>query len=274
MLAAVEAWASRDQTAEDKITTTWAENIAKRVTGIESVETTVRAPASLTIAWDPAKLKITGTEVADELATTAPRVAVGGGSGGNARGTAIPSGTAGARREGGANAVIIPAHMSSISLNVSMMGPGSDKIVGDRIHGILSRKRAAAKPVVAMKTPAAMLSGRWDVTVDFFNSTSQHKFFIEKENGNWLEGSHTGEYSTRDLIGTIDGNEVKFYSYYKAPDDPNSFGMTFFGTLSGDQITGDIDMGEYVTAKFTAKRYAYPERKLPVNVPLTRPLSS
>jgi D-glucosaminate-6-phosphate ammonia-lyase len=274
MLAAVEAWATRDQQAEEKVYASWIDNIVKRVSRVDGVQTTVRAPYNLTISWDPLKLNITGTEVADELATTAPRVAVGGGSGGNARGTAISSGSS--QGEGGraADAAGIPNNMTFISLNVSQMGPDNDKIVGDRIHEILSRKRSAPKPVVAMRSPAADISGRWDVTVEFYNSTSQHKFFIEQQEGNWLEGSHTGEYSTREMVGTIDDNQVKFYSYYKSPDDPNSFGMTFYGTLTGDSIAGEIDMGEYITAKFTAKKYKYAQRKQAVNVPLTRPLSS
>ena len=125
-----------------------------------------------------------------------------------------------------------------------------------------------------MKPPAATISGRWDVTIEFFSSKSQHTFMIEKQDGNWLQGSHKGEYSTREMIGTIDANQVKFYSFYKAEEHPNSIGMTFYGTVSGDTMTGDIDMGEYITAKFTAKKYTYPERRQAINIPTGRPLSS
>ena len=87
MLAAVEAWMTMDHEAEMKRWNSWLENIAKRVSGIQSVKTHIRQtpPAQidhvtpyLTISWDPAKLNITGEEAAEELGSTRtkPRIAV------------------------------------------------------------------------------------------------------------------------------------------------------------------------------------------------------
>src|SRR3954466_10115275 len=84
MLAAVEAWVKRDHQAEWKTWLSWLDTIAKRVSTVEGVATSVREPQGLsnrspgrTISWDPAKLHVSGEEVAEELATTKPRIALG-----------------------------------------------------------------------------------------------------------------------------------------------------------------------------------------------------
>src|SRR5262249_29500541 len=89
MLAAVEAWVKRDHEGEWKTWLSWLDNISKRVTTIDSVKTAVRQPnglsnrsPSLIVSWDPAKLHVTGEEVAEELARTKPRIALGSGGGG------------------------------------------------------------------------------------------------------------------------------------------------------------------------------------------------
>jgi hypothetical protein len=76
------------------------------------------------------------------------------------------------------------------------------------------------------------------------------------------------------MSGTIDGNKVVFQSRYSVPGQPSGVNYTFHGTVSGDTMSGDIDLGEYITAKFTAKRYTYPQSRQKINVPVTRPLSS
>src|SRR6266404_6291368 len=90
-----------------------------------------------------------------------------------------------------------------------MMQPGDDKIVADRIYGVLAQKRSPKSPHVP--PPAANLSGRWDVSVDFFSSKSQHTLLIEQD-GNRIQGSHKGDFSVRDLYGTIEGEQVRLRS--------------------------------------------------------------
>jgi len=257
MLAAVEEWVKMDHKAEMKTWVSWLNNIAKRVSGIESVKTDIREPnpalidhvtPTLTISWDPAKLNITGEEVAEELGHTSPRIAVSAGGGG-----AAPGGT------------------TSISLVGYMMLPGNDKIAGDRIYEVLSRKRSP-KPAVVMKAPAANISGRWDVTVEFFSGKGDQIFFIDKQDGNWLQGTHKGTFTVRDMTGTIEGDQVKFQSTYSAPGDRIT--SVFFGTVTGDTMSGNIDMGEFITAKFTAKRSTNPARRTPIVIPNGRPQAS
>jgi hypothetical protein len=273
----------------------WCDDIAKRVSGVNGVHTIVRYPAGLgnpsptvTISWDPNKLNLTGREMVAELASTKPRVALTGGD-------IVPVATAGGRGATATTATetattnpwaaqlpprtIVPAPAANtafITVAVYQMGeqPENVKIVGDRIYEVLGRKRAALAAVAPMKAPAANITGRWDVTVEYFSSTNAQTFTIEKQDGNYLAGTHKGESTSRDLFGTIDGNKVVFTSRYTVPGDVGGVTYTFYGTLSGDNMSGDIDLGEYITAKFTAKKYTYPERRQRINVPVGRPLSS
>ena len=84
MLAAVEAWTTRDHPGEWKTWLSWLDNIAKKVSTIEGVTTSVFEPTELSnsspvlnIYWDAAQFNITGEEVAEELGRNKPRVAIG-----------------------------------------------------------------------------------------------------------------------------------------------------------------------------------------------------
>jgi hypothetical protein len=123
-----------------------------------------------------------------------------------------------------------------------------------------------------MAAPAANLTGRWDLTVEIRASNCEQTFIIENQDGNWLRGSHKGTFAMRELIGSIEGNQVKFQSNYRVPGDRIT--SIFSGTLSGDTITGEMDMDEYLTGKFTAKRYAYPTGPTPIRVPTGPPQAS
>ncbi len=260
MLAAVEAWVKRDHEGEWKKWLSWLDNIAKRVSTIESVKTVVREPTGLSnrspaliISWDPAKLHITGEEVAEDLARNKPRIALGAGEGGGRRGSEPDPGT------------------TSISITAWMMQPGDDKIVADRIYGVLSRKRSP-KPA-EMTPPATNISGRWDVNIEFFSSKSRHTFFIEQD-GNRLCGSHKGDFSVRDVFGTIEGDQVRLRSTTAERGTGDSITFIFAGAVSGDTISGPIYMGEYLNAKFTATRYRYPAARGTILVPGGPPLAN
>jgi seryl-tRNA(Sec) selenium transferase len=249
MLAAVEAWKKRDHPAEWKTWLSWLDNISKRVSTIDGIKTSVFEPTDLSnhspvlnIMWDPAKLNITGEEVAEEFGRNKPRIAIGGES---------KDGT------------------TSISITTGQMQPGNDKIVADRIYDFLTQKRSP-KPS-SMTAPAATITGRWDAMIEFFSSKSLHTLFIEQD-GNWIEGSHKGDFSTRDLVGTIEGSLVKLRSVDRHMADSITF--TFSGTLSNDTISGQIHMGEYRTASFTAKRSKKKGLRKQIMVPSGPPLAT
>lgn len=250
MLAAVETWVKMDHAAREKNWMNWVNAIAKRVSGIESVKTTIREPeginnrsASLTISWDPEKLHLSSAELIQELISSKPRITVGGGR------SSDPG-------------------MASISINASQMQAGQDKIVGDKIFELLSRKRSP-KVEASMKAPSSKISGRWDLEIDYFSSKSDHILYLEQD-GNWLKGIHKTDFSVREVSGSIEGNEVKFLSPGRRP----AVSYTFAGTINGDTISGKIDMGEFLTANFSGKKNTKDPDRIPIVFPEGRPMGN
>ena len=250
MLAAVETWVKMDHAAREKNWMSWVNAIAKRVSGIGSIKTTIREPeginnrsASLTISWDPEKLHLSSAELIQELISSKPRITVGGG-----RNT--------------------DPGMASISINASQMQPGQDKIVGDKLFELLSKRRSP-KAETAMKAPSSKISGRWDLEIDYFSSKSDHIIYLEQD-GNWLKGIHKTDFSVREISGSIEGTEVKFLSPGRRP----AVSYTFAGTISGDTISGKIDMGEFLTANFTGKKNTIDPDRIPIVFPEGRPMGN
>ena len=254
-LAAIEAWVTLDHKAQWAKWLSYLDTVAKKLASVDSVKTTVREPEGLDnhspvliVSWDPAKLHITGEEMAEELGRNKPRIAL----------------SFGARR----NAPSEPG-LTTISITAGQMQPGEDKIVADRIYGVLMTQRSA-KPD-AMKAPAANISGRWDVQITFYSSQSNYTWTLEQD-GNWIQGVHTGLFSTQNITGTIEGTQVKLRDRDRPPGDNLSF--TFTGEVNGDTMSGSIYMVEYGTATFTAARYKYKEERTPIHVPGGPPLAT
>jgi D-glucosaminate-6-phosphate ammonia-lyase len=250
MLAAVEAWIAHDHDEKMRIWHTYLETISKRVSAISNVKTKIEEPTGLSnhspvlvISWDPGIFNITGTEAAEELASKQPRIAVHSGYDDKDSTT-------------------------SIMITSGQMQPGNDKIVADRIYDVLSQKRAKPKEMAA---PSMNISGRWDVNIEYYSSKSQHKFFIEQD-GNWIQGSHKSEFSMREMVGTVEGDQVKLSSSDHLLADHIPF--IFSGTINGDTMSGQIYMGEYISAQFTAKHNYYKSPHRLIRVPKGRPLAT
>lgn len=249
MVAAVEEWLVRDHEAEWKRWLSWLKVISDKVSAINGFSTKIVEPTNLNnkypvlhIIWDPQKYPVTGYEIAEEVGRSKPRIALGNRD--------EPDGTTSVQ--------ITPGHMQ----------PGEEKIVADRLYEVLSKKR---NPKPEMATPVANLSGRWDVEVQYSLSTSQHSFVIEQD-GNWIQGTHKGDLDTKNMVGTIDGDEVKIRS--TVPIVGNIIIYLFSGKVKGDVISGDIHMGEYLTAKFIAKRNTSKLPRQKVMIPGGQPLAT
>jgi seryl-tRNA(Sec) selenium transferase len=260
MLAAVEAWVKRDHAAEWKTWLSWLDTIDKRVSTVEGIKTKVEEPTGLgnksprlVISWNPAKLHITGQDVAEELARNKPRIALGSGGG--------------LRRRGGSGG---SGSETSIILTAWMMQPGDDQVAAERIHGVLSQKRS---PKPDMKRPGTDVSGHWDVNVEFFSGRGRHSLYLEQD-GNWIHGTHKTEFETREMFGTIEGDQVTLRSDTPGRNVGDSVPFIFSGSASGDNLAGPIHMGEYLTAKFTARRHNYPSRRQRIRVPGGPPLAT
>jgi L-seryl-tRNA(Ser) seleniumtransferase len=241
MLMAVEMWVKRDHEKE------WAQyldrlnHIAQRVSRIPGVTSSVREPSgrsnrspSLSIRWEAAKLGINGQEVSEILDTTEPRIALGGG--GARRTTDAESGDTG------------------ISITAFMMMPGDEKIVADRVVEILSTRRQV-KPPDSMRPPVANLTGRWDVEIQFAASQATHVVHLTQTDHR-LAGAHRGDFIERDLNGSINGDVVRFSSV-QTERHGDSLSYRFSGKVSRDTMSGELDMGEYLEATWTARRRDY-----------------
>ena len=249
MITAVEDWLVRDHDAEWKKWLGWLRVIEKKVATISGLSTKIVEPTNLNnkypvlhIVWDPEKYPVTSFEIAEELGRNKPRIALGNRD----------------EADGTTSIQVTPGHMQE----------GEHLIVADRIYGVLSKKREA-KPQMAQ--PVVNLSGRWDVEIQYTLATSQHSFVIEQD-GNWLQGTHKGDFDTKNMVGTIDGDEVKLKS--TIPIVGNIIIYLFSGKVNGNVIAGDIHMGEYLTAKFTAKRNTSKLPRQRVIIPGGQPLAT
>jgi L-seryl-tRNA(Ser) seleniumtransferase len=139
---------------------------------------------------------------------------------------------------------------TGLTIGPYMMAPGDEKVVAERLFAVLSKPpRVEEKPKAP---PAADLSGTWDVRIEYAASVSTHRLDI-RQRGNDLDGTHQGDFVSRDLRGTIDGDAVRIRSSWEHGDSLN---YTFEGKVSGDEMAGDLSLGEYLDARFSAKRHA------------------
>ncbi|SDM47619.1 uncharacterized pyridoxal phosphate-dependent enzyme [Daejeonella rubra] len=249
MMAAVEDWVKRDHAADWKRWLSWLDIIARRLSTVEGVKTEViertlldnKSPV-LKVSWDSSKLHFSGFDVAEELGRNKPRIAVWAEDENNGE--------------------------SFFNVTTGQMQAGEEKIVAERLYKVLSQKRS---PKPGMTVPSTNLTGAWDVRVQFFSSSSQHSFTIVQD-GNWISGSHRGDMDVMNLSGTIEGDQIKFSSSRRITGDHLEF--LFKGTIKGDSMSGDIHLGEYRTAKFTATRNASKPARKKVMIPAGPPLAT
>lgn len=149
------------------------------------------------------------------------------------------------------------------------MRPGNAKTVADRLYGIFSQKRSTGSD--KMKPAKVNVTGHWEVEMEFFTSKSTHFMFLEQD-GNWIKGTHKSDFSTQEIAGMIEGEEVKLRSNYRIPGD--SINYWFSAKASDDALTGSVFLGEYLTAKFTAKRAAYKTEHKRIVIPGGPPLAT
>jgi seryl-tRNA(Sec) selenium transferase len=254
MLAAVEAWVTMDHVKEMNTWVSWLETIGNKVSTINGVKTTITRPEPelihhvtpyLYIRWNPDQLHVTGEEIAEELGTIAPRIAVQVG-----------------KDETG---------LTGITLVGYMMIPGNDKVAANRIHEVLSRKRQP-KVIQEMKNPVMNMVGLWDMEVEYFSSKVTQHLFIDTQEGNWITGMFKTEFSSRPFTGSIDGNEVKILCNLYWPGD--RILTTMKGSISSGVLTGEMDFHEFNNAKFSAKKHKSALNKKTIKYPNFRPQSS
>ena len=230
MLRAVEVWRQeRDIQADMRMWESWYAQMIPQITKVKGVRAEVHGPIrggpfpTLNISWDPEQIGMTAGEVGLTLLDGEPRIMT--------------------QAEGeGHSFVIRPVAMKS----------GEHKIVAQRLFEVFN---AAPKPTPpkAGEDPAADISGTWDVEMQYEVGSSRHKLVLVAK-GNNLVGLHQGWAYQGNLKGHIDGAEVKFHSMHAA--DGNTLLYTFTGSVSGDSMSGEVNLGEYGQARWRATRLA------------------
>jgi len=240
MLVAIERWVKGDRAAEWAGWVKQAEVIAaaaERIPGVTVVLTrepwedrSNRSPR-VTIRWTAAQVGLTGQQATELLYNEEPRIAIGGASG---------------ARDG------MPGD-TGIALTTSMLAPGDEQVVADRLRAVLGATRALVVPAAAAP-PLGDLSGQWRVAITFVASTTTHVLQLRQQ-GAKIEGSHQGDFDTRDVSGAMDGARVTLTSRITERTG-NVLNYRFTGDLAGDVMSGTLDMGEYRGATWTAGRVA------------------
>ena len=242
MLAAVEAWTKRDHQAEWKQWMSWMNHIAGEVGTIDGVTTSISETKELsnqspvlTIRWDTDKIGTMGADVEHTLFTTEPRITLSG---------------LGGRRLGHDS----QAHESGVSITAYMMCAGDDRIVAERLRRLLSK--AAGQKIAMDTTPAGSdIGGEWDVQIQFAAGRSTHMFYLRQKDCD-LEGTHQGDFLARDLAGSIHGNTVKLRS---SIGEQHGAALTYIfnGTVNSGGMAGDLSLGEYRTATWSATPHKF-----------------
>jgi len=237
MLTAVECWVKRDHEAEWKAWQSYLDAIGSQVTKVASVTTSVRQPEDLSnhapelvIRWDGKTVGITGEEAQKILLDGEPRIIVGDATGNRRDNTP-----------------------SSLTIMPYMMMPGDSEVVARKLHALLSNPPAIPALPAAL-APAVDVSGVWDVKLTFLYGTSAHQIEFEQK-GPQLSGIHRGEILKGDLTGVVEGSAVRFHSAHHI--EGTNLHYSFAGTVDGPAMSGEVGLGEYGSARWTATRHAY-----------------
>lgn len=228
MLAAVEVWRGRyDLQADYRQWENWYAHIGDVITQVEGVSTKVLPPAGaspfpvLEISWDPSRIGLTAGQLGRMLLDGQPRIM--------------------SHAEG-------PGH--SFILRPVAMKPGEHKIVANRLLELFrsAPKKAPERPPAP---PAADLSGLWNVRMEFLVGTTEHRFQLQLK-GNQISGTHNGRIARGDISGSLDGDRVSLRS--RLPYEGTRLIYDFAGTVSGGRMSGEVSLGEYGRARWSAER--------------------
>lgn len=86
------------------------------------------------------------------------------------------------------------------------------------------------------------LNGEWDVRVQFLSGEAQHSLRFEQD-GDILSGTYHAQYDAESLQGTVHGNAVQLQT--SVGYESQHGGYHFEGIINGEEIQGDLNLGEY-----------------------------
>ena len=224
LMAAVEAWINgRDHEAEWRMWEGYLETIRLAVADLPSLTTRINQPGlsnhspSLTIMWDPAVLNVTPTQGHRDLWDAEP-------------------------------SVILHLRSEGVHVMPYMMETGDAEIAARRLREVLSDRPAQAAPDAGVP---AQVAGEWEIHVEYMMGESDHSMTLEQQ-GNELKGGYRSQYEWTEVKGQVNGDQVEFST--RLGYQSNRVTYSYTGTVAGDTMSGDVDLGEYWSAKWTAKK--------------------
>jgi len=227
MLAAVEVLMSRGIDHDLQQWKSWLQEIGEIVSKVPGVRTQMQDPAgaspypTMIIEWNPEQVGITAGEVYDQLLAGEPRImshATGDGYSFRVRPPAIRS--------------------------------GEQAAAGRRIAEVL-RNAPSGVPKKTAAAPIVDVSGRWDLDVAYSRGTARQRLTLVT-NGNGITGTHIGRRLDGVVSGTVSGDRVRMRS--SLPYQGTRLDYRFNGTLKAETMEGELDLGEYGKARWTARR--------------------
>ncbi|MBM3727777.1 MAG: aminotransferase class V-fold PLP-dependent enzyme [Acidobacteria bacterium] len=232
MLTAVEMFVHKRKLEEEyRVWESWYGVISNEISRIPSVRTRVIPAAGaspfpvLEVTWDPKQVAITAGEVGEAFLNGEPRI------------MSHASGD-------GSSFIIRPVSMK----------PEHPPLVAARLAAIL-RGAPKSRPAAAPRPPAADLSGEWEVAIQFVSGATTHTLALTAK-GSSVSGIQAGRITRGRIAGKVDGPTVTLNG--TLPYEGYRLQYHFKGDLSADgrSFAGDVGLGEYGSAKFTARRTA------------------
>ena len=148
---------------------------------------------------------------------------------------------------------ILPARPANwVPVVPYQMQAGDEKVVADRLYGVLSKPPKKPAPAAPARSPFHV-AGVWELKLDFVYGSANHK---SSSNRTTPPGRVArGEFASGDLTGTVAGNRLRFQS--SLPTEGQRVSFQFEGTEQGGKLAGTVLLGEYGDARWTAERHTY-----------------
>lgn len=210
LLAALEAWFARDTDAERQRWQADFDTITSIVTAA-GISATLLPPDEgedsgvLELRW---QAPVHGIELRRRLLAGTPRIMLDDMSAGPA----------------------------TIKLEVVSLFDGEAELVGRAIVAALQEAQTEAPPV----PPSTDISGNWAIEVAFTRRPRRHTAILQ-QNGAEITGEQQSEDFVGPLTGRIEGNAVSLV--FEDTYEGAIISYRFTGTLSGDEMTGDVLLG-------------------------------
>jgi len=232
MVAAIEYWAGKRKIDEEYRTwERWYGLISDEITKAPGVTTKLLPPKGaspfpvLEVSWDPERIKLTGGELYRLLMDGEPRIMSHAG--------------------GEATTFVIRA---------VAMKPEHPPMVARRLAELFREaSNAPARPAPA--PPRVDLTGAWEADLKFVSGATRHTLVFSPPRGgggNKIAGTQIGRSTRGPLSGKLAGDQVQFRGTLVV--EGMRLQYSFSGTVTGDSMTGDVELGEFGRGTWTARR--------------------